>query len=246
MSWYRRSAYGILALAVIVFGVLPLTLFSVVSSETGSRWLLQQAQPLFPTSVSIGELEGSLADRFVLHDVAFQSDSLSLEFSTVRLHWSPWSLLDGQVVIDSLQLGSGNIRVRSAQANSNGPSTDLSEVAIKLPLAIRLKQFRLAPSWLFINDMPEQQLSASMAADLSESGALKVSSLTLKHQYATTKVSLNASLHYPFQFSAKQRLELHSPDYPQTDVNVDAEGTIEQIDAAIQVQRSAISSRIYN
>jgi len=230
MSTYRRLAYALLTLATLIFVVLPITLFSLINTETGSSWVIKAGQSLFPDTVAYQAFSGTLADSFTFTDVSFQSERFSSELKSLSVTWSPGDLLSGKLTISKLHLGAGEVRLRSADAGheTSADATSIEDFSVELPIELELKRFKLDNSWLFVNDAPAQQVAITSSLKISKNGQLKLSQLLLEHQYVTVSVAGNLSLSFPLQHQITTSLKLHSPDYPETSVEAALSGNIKQ------------------
>ncbi|WP_404399773.1 translocation/assembly module TamB domain-containing protein [Idiomarina seosinensis] len=238
MSIYKRLSYGVLSLAVLVFIILPAVLLSLLSTHTGSQWLLNLGKPLVAESIQFEGFEGRLLDQFSVRNVTIDTGPFAAQLSSASLTWSPRKLFAGNLVINDLVLGSGEFRLRAADSNdqSAASSSDLSSVAIQLPLAVELQHFSAQPSWVFINDAPEQKLALTAAASLSAAGDLKVEQLVVEHQYTTLDLTADAKLAYPFSYQLELLARLHSPDYPKAALRLASSGDLEELSGSLQGQ----------
>ncbi len=241
MSLYRKLAYSFLCLAALVFIVLPLFLLVTINSTFLSQWLVNYSRPFLPEQIEFSRFSGRLSGPFTLEQFRYQSQPFSAEFADITLEWSPATLLSGELRIDALALGAGEIRTRPvAQQPSTEPAASLEQVSVSLPFSVTLSKLTMAESWLFINDAPQQQVALDAALNVSKSGQLMIDELFLQHQYVILDATAEASLSYPFDYSLNTDVDLHSPDYPATTLNLLSSGNLEQLSATAQIRKSAV------
>ena len=65
----------IVLIILIVLLMIPVGLLGLMSSATGSRWLLQTVFSHLPAQVSVKAIEGRLLERIVLSDLYYKSDT---------------------------------------------------------------------------------------------------------------------------------------------------------------------------
>lgn len=241
MSLYRKLAYSFLCLAALVFIVLPLFLLVTINSTFLSQWLVNYSRPFLPEQIEFSRFSGRLSGPFTLEQFRYQSQPFSAEFADITIDWSPATLLSGELRIDELALGAGEIRTRTvAQQPSTEPAASLEQVSVSLPFSVTLSKLTMAESWLFVNDAPQQQVALDAALNVSKSGQLMIDELFLQHQYVTLDATAEASLSYPFDYSLNTDVDLHSPDYPATTLNLLSSGNLEQLSATAQIRKSAV------
>lgn len=239
MSIYRLFAYVILSLAALIFIVLPLSALTLAHSNAGSQWLVSIAKPWLPTSIAFSSFEGSLADAMRFEQVSVSTPTFSAQHDYLALNWNPWRLLNGELAISKLTLGSGEIRVRQDATSGNQQTTvNLESVAVTLPIAVSITDFQLKESWLFINELPQQQVAVNAGLALSTTGQLSVTAFSLSHQYLSATATISATLAYPFDYQLSSTMKLHSSDYPNTSLKLYSTGNVHELNGNYTVADS--------
>lgn len=117
--WAHRGAVALIAMA-LAFGVLLLW----IDSPSGHRLVVRQIAALTPQSglrIEIGQIEGSLYDEAVLHNVRLSDpDGLFFSAQTIRLKWWPLAWLSNRLEIDSLAIPRARL-LRLPRLRSTGP-----------------------------------------------------------------------------------------------------------------------------
>jgi translocation and assembly module TamB len=88
---------GLAALAV--FAVLFLALWTVLGTQVGSRWVLNQVPGL-----TVGNFQGRLGGQWSADHLLWQQDSSRVELNAPKLDWSPGCLMRMTLCIDQLDV----------------------------------------------------------------------------------------------------------------------------------------------
>ncbi|MFT0213160.1 translocation/assembly module TamB domain-containing protein [Pseudomonas sp. F1_0610] len=152
-SWLKKILFSLLALVLII----PIALWSVLSTQSGSRWVLSMVPGL-----TVEQFEGALLDSWKASYLSWQQDELKVEIDQLDFQWRASCLWDKQVCIDVLTANKVNLNL-PANAEPNEPSTaPVVLPELELPIAIFLKQ-------LAVNDfsLNGESLLQGLAANLS-------------------------------------------------------------------------------
>ena len=237
MSIYRILAYVLLSLITLLFVILPGTLLLIAHSPSASQWMINSSQRFLPSSISFGSFSGSLAGPFKFEDFALKTAAISASFDDVEVNWDLWQLMDGELYIQSVGLGKGEIRLRESQTDGSG-ETNLENVRVELPIALTIDTFSLAESWFFINQLPQQKLAITSSLSVSQQGDVNITDLSVNHQYANLVSNLTLRMRYPFAFDLTTQLDVHSPDYPKTAFQLNSNGAINQLSGDVKIRDS--------
>jgi translocation and assembly module TamB len=125
-----RTAIGLAAIAglLIVSGV---ALYGWSQSESGRAWVAPRIAALASVSgereVTIGRLAGDLYRTIQVEDVSVRDNAgVWLSVGSAEIHWRPWALLRGRVVLDRLY--GKDVMVTRAPVVTAGAPTDPGEV----------------------------------------------------------------------------------------------------------------------
>jgi autotransporter translocation and assembly factor TamB len=105
----------VLALA----GVAAASLFLVVSTTQGTRWLLTSATRLGGVGFSAQKIEGSLIDHLLLTGVRITLPQQQLEIGSLELNWKPLLLLAGTIAIQKLLIN--DVRIQDDAPSDDKP-----------------------------------------------------------------------------------------------------------------------------
>ncbi|MFZ6801585.1 translocation/assembly module TamB domain-containing protein [Undibacterium sp. Di24W] len=125
-----------LLITFLFFVVSIVSLFGwMFSTNSGSRFLLQNVQDLSGGQLRFSGVEGRLADHLQIDEVNYRSATEHLSLSGVDLDWTPMALLHSQLAISSLKLSS----IRLATLPDNQPLAMPQH--LRLPLEINIQNF---------------------------------------------------------------------------------------------------------
>ncbi|MGZ8223790.1 MAG: translocation/assembly module TamB domain-containing protein [Methylobacter sp.] len=199
----------IILVVLLIILIIPAGLLALVSSNTGSRWLLRQVFATLPAQVSVETIEGRLIDRVSLGNVHYQTDSQSIDIKNLAFTWTPYELFSGTLKIIELTLHGLNVSITETQEQQKD-SFDF-EAELGLPVQVVIENFLLTDMQLHIGNqvhrLEKLQLSAA-----TEDGLLKIVSLTANAQPVAASLQGEVTLGkgFPFnltmdwQFNAKE------------------------------------------
>ncbi|SNS97190.1 translocation and assembly module TamB [Pseudomonas segetis] len=163
----KRGLWAVLALVLILL----IAIASLLGTQAGSRWLLDQVPGLQLTNFS-----GRLAGYWQADALKWQQDSTVVEVDHPALEWSPGCLLRMTLCIDQLKAQAIALQLpASSDEPSSGPIT-LPE--LNLPVAIELGDIKIGS--LQLNGV-EQLQGMEMAAHWTADG-LKIDKFDLQRE----------------------------------------------------------------
>lgn len=96
-----KKRWGIFLLIFVL--IIPITLFGLISSESGSHWLLQRVFSIIPIQISAESITGRLIDRLTLTGINVRTDTETETIKKVSLTWQPYQLFSGILKTDVTQ-----------------------------------------------------------------------------------------------------------------------------------------------
>lgn len=90
-------------LVVLLVLLIPMAGVALISTESGSAWLLRQVFSALP-SASVATINGRLLDHISLTGLHYQSDTETLDIRTLNLTWQAAALLQGRITIVDLAI----------------------------------------------------------------------------------------------------------------------------------------------
>lgn len=135
MRVYRWLAGTTLTLVLLI----PIVVLSLVASESGSRWVLTQAQKYAPVEFSYSKFNGSLLNEFDFRDFKLEAGTFSYAPKQLKVTWEPFALLSGVLRVNSVKSIGGEIRLRAAEAEqSDASEASIEDVSIEIPIDLNL------------------------------------------------------------------------------------------------------------
>ncbi|WAK01070.1 translocation/assembly module TamB domain-containing protein [Methylobacter sp. YRD-M1] len=191
-----------LLIALLIMLMIPVGLFGLVSSEAGSRWLLQQVFSRLPAQVTAAKIEGRLIDRLVLKDLHYQSDTETVAVKNLVFSWRPRELLSGTVKIIDLTLNGVTVTIRKAEKLKDEAPFDF-RAELRLPVEIEVENLLLTDARLQSGEQVYELARLRLAAT-TEQGTLSVSLLEVnaKPVVATVQGQVTLGKGFPFSLQA--------------------------------------------
>ncbi|MCH9699071.1 MAG: hypothetical protein K0U68_13300, partial [Gammaproteobacteria bacterium] len=154
--------------------LLIITMFCLIATETGSRWLLKTAFSAMD-QLSVAEINGTLLNELNLTHLLYQeSADFSVALADVTLQWTLSELLHGHLHIGLLQLD--NIEVKGQPASTE--DSDSSIEIPKIPLSISIDELLVNQLLWLDGDSSTKVDQLALSADLVRN-VLSISRLAL-------------------------------------------------------------------
>lgn len=126
----------IAGLAVVaILAVLLLALWTVLGTQTGSRWALGRVPGL-----TVENFQGHLGGRWSADHLLWQQDSSRVELKAPTFDWSPACLLRMTLCINQLDVEQVSLQFPPSTEESSGP---IQLPDLKLPVAVQLGDVRV-------------------------------------------------------------------------------------------------------
>ncbi len=198
-----------LLFSLLISLMLPLSLLGLISSETGSRWLLQSIFAILPT-LSVQQIDGRLLDRMTLTDLHYQSDSETVTAKQLIFVWQPSKLFSGTLKIVDLALDQLSVIVADS-APSEAPGGFDFNAEFGLPLQVAIENLLLTNA-SFQQGEQRQQLDKLQLSAFTEQGLLHIVSLSVNAKPLTALFTGRVGLGrgFPLTLSGEWQ-QLHWP-----------------------------------
>lgn len=173
--WPRRLLLAATAipLALVLAGALAAVLtITLLSTQSGSRWVLDRALPLVSSErlrIDHDGLDGSLLGGLVLHGPDIRMDQSRISARRLELVWQPWSILGGTLVFDRIHVNTPRVDWHSPESEPDAaPATPvgaLLDSVLPLPVNLRIDHFGADAIDISIdgNPLPLQSLETGLA-----------------------------------------------------------------------------------
>jgi autotransporter translocation and assembly factor TamB len=199
-----KKRWGIFLLILVL--MIPITLFGLISSESGSRWLMQRIFSFIPAQISAESITGRLIDRLTLTGFNYKTDTETVTIKKVFLTWQPYRLLSGILKITDLTANGVNIGLSSTKK----PDPKSADVNAELTLPFQLDIGKaLITDVQFTNEsqlytLDKLQLSARTEANQFKLLSLAITSDTIN---ATAKGHLSLEKNFPLNLQLDWRID---------------------------------------
>lgn len=172
-----RHFLALIAAPVLLAAGVLLAGWLLVATPQGGRWLATALDEQLP-QLSLGGVEGRLIDRLILLDLQLELPQGRLAIDRLELYWSPAKLLDRELRIHLLEIGTLELAPADNVTNgSDSPPTDLvwpTPPAWLSDWTAVVEAFRLHKLNLQLADGASRQTSAIAASLAWQDGRLFV------------------------------------------------------------------------
>jgi len=128
---------------LLVVLTLALALSWLLTSESGLRWIFQQAETALAGTLQVRQVSGSLDDRITLQGIEFKNPDIGLNVEQVVLYWDFWALLSMRVDVTSLHIQQLDIRLAQTNDPADKPPTAAGLPAPGLPLDVQIRDLAI-------------------------------------------------------------------------------------------------------
>lgn len=238
MRWRRPLFFGLAGTALLGL-VLALFLAWVVATAGGFRFTLWVAGKLIPAALEIEAPAGTLLGRLELGRVRLTTPGRVVEAQDVVLQWQPRRLLDGLLLVDTLDIGSLSVASRPDDSPPE-PPPDLG-----LPVAARIEHFRVGR--LGLDKLTGQgaepgfEITAIEGRIASDGRRHVLESLRLATARLAVEARATVDAPPPFALTASARISGEERGHPFT-VALEAGGSLE--DMSLQAKSTSGPLRV--
>ncbi|MGM0632482.1 MAG: translocation/assembly module TamB domain-containing protein [Pseudomonadota bacterium] len=162
--WPRRLLLTVTAIPValvLIVALIAVLTATLLSTQSGSRWVLDRALPLVSSEslrIEHDGLDGSLLGGLVLHDPDIRMDQSRISAQRLELVWQPWSLLGGTLVFDRIHVTAPMVDWHSAEPDPDpAPGTPIGAMldsVLPLPINLRIDHFGADAMDITVDDNP--------------------------------------------------------------------------------------------
>jgi translocation and assembly module TamB len=197
LRWFLRRIKRFVLLLVVLLLLLPLALWSMASTQGGSRWLINTTFKLLPLQISVEQVDGALVDAVTLQGIRFTAAPHSGAIARAHLRWQPAELLRrrlhlNEIMVDGLDLAIGKTQGGSETATLAAP-----------PLEIALDDARVTNSSVTLEGkryaIESAELSAHTVQQRLVVESLRVAAAPLQQASLAGEITLTKP--YPLEFS---------------------------------------------
>ena len=126
---------AVVGIALLIFGAL-------ITTETGSRWLIYRLLPYMPQNLTIKGIQGNLISGLSLEEVNHDNHQLKMRIKHIDFAWRPLSLFRGTLHIANLQMNGVSLILPSSAETFPMDATRLPN-KISIPISILIDNAKL-------------------------------------------------------------------------------------------------------
>ncbi len=140
-KWFLRAAVAVLILVALLFGAGCFLL----ATQSGTDFLVSQAEKQLDDSLKIGSARGTILDRLEIHDISFATPENTTEVGSLILDWKSTDLFHGNLHFLQLAADRVAVKILSQAAPEEQPekSEPLVLPELHLPITIALDKLAL-------------------------------------------------------------------------------------------------------
>ncbi|RUO64918.1 Autotransporter translocation and assembly factor TamB [Pseudidiomarina planktonica] len=234
------NIYKLLAtIILLIFVGIPLLLWGLVATESGSRFVASTAIDYLPTDVvdlRYEQLNGTLIDSFEIRDLTITTGGQNITIKSLQLSWRPLALLDGSVHLTKLTLIEPHLQL-AASSSEEPPQQSPVLPDIRLPLQLTVDKLRITSARLSNNDGLNQELASLVASINYRNSDLALSQLQLQYQdiakLNSGSIRVTTTKNYPLK--AKLDWQLNVSELQSINGTTSVEGDATKVTVANQL-----------
>ncbi|WP_340122079.1 translocation/assembly module TamB domain-containing protein [Methylobacter svalbardensis] len=191
-----KKRLALLGLMLVL--MIPVGLLGLMSSSSGSRWLLQA---VLPAQVSVENIEGRLLDRITLTGLRYESDTETVAVNKLVFTWQPSQLFSG--VFKIIDVTANNININLTETTQAEPGTFDLNAELLLPLQIAIENLLLTNLTIQQGEQ-RQHLQKLQLSAFTEQGRLNIVSLSVNAEPAelTAQGQMGLGKGFPLHLTA--------------------------------------------
>ncbi len=230
----------LIALVLFLALLLPasaLLLWSLAGTESGTRWLAQQARGIAGETLTWRQLDGTLLGTLRLQGLQVNQPGTSIAVDSLALTWRPQRLAAMTLQIDRLALA--GVRVALAPADTGEPPGEpFDPSSLDLPLDIRLHSLSVRDLELQLGEGEPQRIDELTLAVALQAQGLHLDSLAVSAPQGglTASGTLGLTRVMPVELVASWRWRL--PDARELGGDVELSGDAREL--AVMHQGTAV------
>ena len=214
--------------------LIPVALFTLLSSASGSRWLLTQTLSALPAETSVARIEGNFLQQITLSQLHYESANERIDIAHFNLSWQPGQLLTGRLKLVDLSLDGVDITIK--QSSPSEPSTFDFNADLFLPLQLILENFSITHLHYQDGDTHYNLQQLKLSA-LTEQHQLNITTFIIESDGLNANAEAQVALGKQFPFSLKGQWKIATDEYGHWQAETLIKGDANQL--AFDIQQSA-------
>jgi translocation and assembly module TamB len=224
----RALKLSLIVLAVVVLVPIVLVAF-VVWTDVGTRFAFERAQRWMPEGVTIGDIDGRLADRMIVRDIDVDQEGMHLRVAEASLEWSATRLLRRRVVIHELAVTGVDIELRPTELEPDDPF----ELPARFNLPVTVDIDRLIARDIVVRPAPDAEPVRIERVDVSASfddSQLDVRRLIAEGPLVTLEADAHLTASGDYPVTARLDWTLRPPDVAEVPGSTRIDGSLRRLE----------------
>lgn len=215
----RRISLGIVLSILLLVLVLLGVSVSLLATQGGSRWLLNQVPGL-----SVEGFQGALLSDWRADQVDWQQDDISAHLTDAQMHIRLSCLLHRMLCLDTLNVARIELNLPESDTVEE-PQASIELPELQLPLSIDIKQLQIDE---FVLNGESILTNAGLSARWIADG-IHIAELGLQHQeyQVQLKGSISPQAGWPLEVQLNAHVPI--PDSPALDIKAELSGSVQDL-----------------
>jgi len=214
----RRRALVALVLGVpaVILLLAAAGLAWVATTETGSRWAVEQARAHLPEDVEFGGFEGVLAGPFTVTDVVVETGAARVQLRRVRADWSPVELVWSEIRVTDLEAVGVQVVIRAPDEPAAEAPLALPDRLV-LPVSVVIERLQVTEIEVTGPGTQTQRIQRVAMSAAAGPGGFSIEGLDVSAELGSASGAIRLDADQPFGLDGRirWRLRLPEPRLPQ-------------------------------
>ncbi len=141
-------------LILALFVVVPLTLYGLLATTGGSKFVINTIATAANQKVSFEQLEGNLLGELQVHGLRYQQEHTMVSAQTLTIDWKPLSLLDRQLIFNKVTTLDLTVQVKSSAAETP-PAANNELPNLDFPWELQVRNLSAQNTVLIIDEQSQ-------------------------------------------------------------------------------------------
>ncbi|WP_404409888.1 translocation/assembly module TamB domain-containing protein [Pseudidiomarina marina] len=205
MKFVKYLAWTIVALFVLI----PSTLAVLVTTSTGSQFIIERSAQLADIDLEFDSLSGNLVGQLTLKNLKVIKSPWQASVESLTLEWQPSQLLDQALVFKKIETRSLLFEIATADNNSTS-SEAITLPQLKLPITLMVNDFSAINSNLVLDNNRHQLPDIDGRLDWRGT-KLNMKQLHLDYQQISTFIAGSITTRNDYPINLELRWQLSDP-----------------------------------
>jgi translocation and assembly module TamB len=145
IGWVARHIFGLFMGLLWAIAFTLLLIFWTISSDSGTRWLLESAAPRIVAGLNVNGVTGNLISNLQIEDVRFENCQNEIGLTKLVFSWQPSTLT--QLIVDINEISADTLAINSVGQCEEEIEKEAEEFAIPekidIPVEIQLESLSI-------------------------------------------------------------------------------------------------------